>query len=204
MLTIYGPARSRASRALWMLNECDIPFEHEDLARYATMDEKSAALRAVHPLGKVPVLRDGELTLSESMAINLYLAQHHGKHLWPSGAQDQGKVLQWSFFAVTEVDPPLVQLMIERSFRKEPDRDPANEEKNAERIKRPLNYLNDYLANRQYLLGGDFTVADLNLASIFSMAGPAKLDLGDYPNVQAWLSRCQARPAYQKANAPKA
>ena len=204
MLTLYGPARSRASRVLWMLTECDVPFEHEDLSRYPTMEEKSAALRAVYPLGKVPALRDGDLVLSESMAINLYLAQNYGKRLWPSDAGDQGQALQWSVFAIAEIDPPLVQLMIERSFRKEPDRDPENEKKNAEKIRRPLNYLNDYLAGRQYLVGGGFTVADLNLASIFSMARPAKLDLGEYPNVQAWLERCQERPAYQSASAPKA
>ena len=138
MLKIYGPARSRSSRALWMAEECGVPYEHEDLTRYATMEAKSAAVREVNPIGKIPVLMDGDFKLSESMAINLYLAKKYGRHLWPNGEQEQAKVLQWSFFAITELDPPLIQLMIERTFRKEGERNAENEKKNAELVKRPL------------------------------------------------------------------
>jgi len=203
MLTLYGPARSRASRALWMLAECGVPFRHEDLTSYATMDEKAAAMRAVYPLGKIPFLVDGELGLAESMAINLYLARKYGKGLWPASEADQARALQWSFFAVTEIDPPMVQLLIERSFRKEPDRNAELEKKTAEQIKRPLNYLNEYLSTHAYLLGDAFTVADLNVACIFSMAAGAKVDLGEYPAIKAWLDRCYDRPAYRQATAPK-
>jgi glutathione S-transferase len=202
MLTIYGPARSRASRALWMLAECGVPYTHDDLTRYPTMDEKSAAVKQAYPLGKIPFLTDGDLLLSESMAINLYLAQHYGTHLWPDTKGGQAQALQWSFFAVTEIDPPLVQLMIERTFRKEADRNLENEKKNAEGIKRPLQYLDDYLASHEWLVGQAFTVADLNLASVFSMAKGAKVDLAEYPHIHAWLERCCARPAYLKATAP--
>ncbi len=203
MLTLYGPARSRASRALWMLAECGVPFHHEDLTGHATMDEKAAAVRAVYPLGKVPFLVDGELGLAESMAINLYLARKYGQALWPAGEADQARVLQWSFFAVAEIDPPMVQLLIERSFRKAPDRNAELEKKSAEQIKRPLTYLNEYLGTREYLVGDAFTVADLNVACIFSMAAGAKLDLADYPAIKAWLDRCHDRPAYREATAPK-
>jgi glutathione S-transferase len=203
MLKIYGPGRSRASRVLWMLEECGVPYENEDLTRYATMDEKAAAMRQVYPLGKIPVLDDGDLRLAESMAINLYLARKYGKALWPKDEKDQARAEQWSFFAVTEIDPPLVQLMIERTFRKEPDRNVENEKKNAEAIKRPLAYLEAHVAGRPYLLGDAFTVADLNLAAVFSMAGGAKLDLNEYPHIRAWLARCTDRPAHRKATAPK-
>jgi glutathione S-transferase len=202
MLTIYGPARSRASRALWMLAECGVPYTHDDLTQYPTMNDKSAAVKKVYPLGKVPFLTDGDLLLSESMAINLYLAQHYGTHLWPDTREGQAQALQWSFFAVTEIDPPLVQLMIERTFRKEADRDVGNERKNAEGIKRPLKYLDDYLASREWLVGQAFTVADLNLASVFSMAKGARVDLAEYPHIEAWLGRCYARPAWLAATAP--
>jgi glutathione S-transferase len=203
MLTLYGPARSRASRVLWMLEECGVPFQHEDLAKYATMDEKAAAVKKIYPLGKVPFITDGELRLSESMAINVYLARKYGTQLWPASEGEQAQALQWSFFAVTEVDPPMVQLMIERMFRKEADRNPENEKKNAEQIKRPLAYLNDHLAGRQYLVGNAFTVADLNVACIFSMANGAKVDLDEYPHIKAWLDRCRDRPAHRKATGPK-
>jgi glutathione S-transferase len=137
------------------------------------------------------------------MAINLYLAKKYGRHLWPKGEQEQAKVLQWSFFAITEVDPPLIQLMIERTFRKEGERNAENEKKNAESIKRPLAALEVQLAKQPWLVGSSFTVADLNVASVLTMAAGAQEDLADYPHVQAWLKRCQDRPAYRKATAPK-
>jgi glutathione S-transferase len=186
-----------------MLEECGVPFQHEDLAKFATMEEKSAALRKIYPFGKVPFLVDGDLQLAESMAINLYLARRYGKQLWPAGEADQAKALQWSFFAVTEVDPPMVQLLMERVFRKEAERNAENEKKNAEQIKRPLAYLNESLAGRQYLVGSAFTVADLNVACIFSMANAAKLELNEYPNIRDWLGRCRDRPAHQKATASR-
>lgn len=203
MLRIYGPARSRSSRALWMLEECAVPYSHEDLGGYPTMDEKSAAVRKVSPIGKIPVLEDGTFVLAESMAINLYLARKYGRHLWPTGEQEQAKVLQWSFFAVTEVDPPLVQLMVERTFRKENERNAENEQKNAELIRRSLGVLNAHLGTQPWLLGSTFTVADLNVASVLSMAAGAKVDLTEYPHISAWLKRCHDRPAWQKATAPR-
>lgn len=204
MLKIYGPARSRSSRALWMAEECGIPYEHEDLTRYPTMEAKSAAVREINPIGKIPVLTDGAFILSESMAINLYLAKKYGRHLWPTGEQEQARVLQWSFFAVAELDPPLVQLMIERTFRKEGERNVENEKKNAETVKRPLAALEGHLATHPWLVGASFSVADLNVAAVLSMAAGAKQDMTDYPHIQAWLKRCHDRPAYRKATAPKA
>ncbi|MSR08438.1 MAG: glutathione S-transferase family protein [Gammaproteobacteria bacterium] len=116
MLKIYGPARSRSSRALWMAEECGIPFEHEDLTRYPTMPEKSAAVRESNPIG----------------------------------------------------------------------------------------VLEGHLAAQPWLVGPGFTVADLNVASVLTMAAGAKQELTDYPHLLAWLKRCQDRPAYRKATAPKA
>ncbi len=204
MLKIYGPARSRSSRALWMAEECGVPYEHEDLTRHATMDAKSAAVREVNPIGKIPVIADGDFVLAESMAINLYLAKKYGRHLWPTGEQDQAKALQWSFFAVTELDPPLIQLMIERTFRKEADRNAENEKKNAELVKRPLAALEGHLAEHLWLVGAVFSVADLNVASILSLATGATQELADYPHIQGWLNRCQDRPSWKKLNPPKA
>ena len=203
MLKIYGPARSRSSRALWMAEECGIPYEHEDLTRYPTMDAKSAAVREVNPIGKIPVIIDGDFVLTESMAINLYLAKKYGRHLWPTGEQEQAKVLQWSFFGVTELDPPLVQLMVERTFRKEGERNADNEKRNAEAARRALAALEAHLASHPWLVGSGFTVADLNVASVLSLATGAKQEMTDYPHIQAWLKRCQDRPAYKKATTPK-
>ncbi len=201
MLKIYGPVRSRSSRALWMAQECGVPYEHDDLSSYATRDEKSAAMRKINPIGKIPVLADGEFILAESMAINLYLAKKHGRHLWPTGEQEQAKVLQWSFLADTELDPPLAQLMVERTFRKEADRNAENEKKNADLVMRPLGALEAHLADHDWLVGSNFSVADLNVASVLMLAPGAKLDFADYPRLKSWLDRCHDRPAYRKVTA---
>jgi glutathione S-transferase len=203
MLKIYGPARSRSSRALWMAEECGVPYEHDDLSSHPTMDDKSAAMRKINPIGKIPVLADGDFILAESMAINLYLAKKYGRHLWPTGEQEQARTLQWSFLAVTELDPPLIQLMIERVFRKEAERSAENEKKNAELVKRPLGALQTHLASHDWLVGSAFSVADLNVASVLAMAAAAKQDLTDYPHVKGWLDRCLGRPAYKKITTPK-
>jgi glutathione S-transferase len=186
-----------------MLEECGVDYVHDDLSQYATMEEKAVAVKKLYPLGKVPFLKDGELLLGESMAINVYLARKYGKHLWPKSEAAQATVLQWSFFAVTEIDPPLIQLLIERVFRKEADRNVENEKKNADLIKRPLAYLEQALGDQPYLLGQEFSAADLNLASIFSMAAGAKLDFAPHPTVKAWTERCLGRPACRKASGQK-
>jgi len=203
MLKIYGPARSRSSRALWMAEECGVPYEHDDLRGYATMEEKSAAIRRLNPIGKIPVLADDDFVLGESMAINLYLAKKYGRHLWPTGEQELAKVLQWSFMAVTELDPPLAQLMVERTFRKEPDRNAENEKKNAELVKRPLGALETHLADNDWLVGSSFSVADLNVASVLMLASGAKVEFTDYPHLKSWLDRCRDRPAYRKVTASR-
>jgi glutathione S-transferase len=199
MVRIYGPSRSRSFRALWMAEECGLPFDHDDLTKHTTMADKSAAMQALSPMGKIPVLDDDGFVLSESMAINLYLARKYGRHLWPHGEQDQARVWQWSSFAVTELDPPLAQLMVERVYRKEAERNPANEQRQVELLKRPLRVLDTRLASMPWLLGQAFSVADLNVASVLHLAASARQELTDYPHANAWMKRCAARPAYVKA-----
>lgn len=200
MLKLYGSARSRASRTLWMLAECGVSYEQED---FSTLDAaaKAATLARVNPLGKIPAIEDGDLKLFESMAINLYLARKYGGALWPASEADQARALAWSFFCMTELEPHMLQVFYERVVRKEGERNPDNEKKHLDDLQRPLKALDGELAGRAHVLGRDFTVADLNLASCFTMATMMKLDLGAFPNVCRWLDACYARPAYQKSRA---
>lgn len=200
MLKLYGSARSRASRTLWMLAECGVPFEQEDFGKLEG-DAKAAVIGRVNPLGKVPALEDGDLKLFESMAINLYLARKYGGRLWPAGEADQARAIAWSFFCMTELEPRMVQIFYERVVRKEGERNPANEKKNWDELQRPLKVLDGQLEGRDHVLGGAFTVADLNLASCFTMINAMKLDMSPWPNVRRWLDACYARPGYAKYRA---
>lgn len=200
MLKLYGSARSRASRALWMLAECGVSYEQEDFSKLEG-DAKAAALHRVNPIGKIPALEDGELKLFESMAINLYLAKKYGGRLWPATDDDQARAIAWSFFCMTELEPRMVQIFFERVVRKENERNAENEKKNWDELQRPLRALEGQLNGRDYVLGSSFTVADLNLASCFTMINAMKFDMSSYPNLQRWLAACYARPAFAKSRA---
>lgn len=198
---IYGPAASRAARALWIVHELGIPFEHVPIEM---KDLKSPDYLKVNPNGKVPALVDGDFKLFESMAINLYLASKYGKDgFFPASAEDQALCYQWSFWGMTEVEKSLLTILIDK-FMTPPDKRKPEAVAEAEKaLPKPLGVLNAALDGRDYLLGASFTVADLNLAAICSWAKPIKLDFAPYPRAGAWLDRCLGRPAYKAARGGK-
>jgi len=200
-IRIYGPAASRAARALWIVHELDIPFEH--IAK-EMKDLKNPDYLKVNPNGKVPALVDGDFKLFESMAINLYLAKRFNKDgFWPAGAEDQARCYQWSFWGMTEVEKPLLTILIDM-FMTAPDKRKPDAVAEAQKaLPKPFGVLNAALAGREYLVGSSFSVADLNLASICSWAKPIKYDFKPFPNAGAWLDRCLSRPAYKAAKATK-
>lgn len=204
MLKIYGIKASRAIRTLWLCKELNIPFEQVQVS-FADPATKTFEFLAVNPSGKIPAIDDDGFHLSESMAINFYLAKKHPNALMPKDLKDEAQVLQWSFWVMSEVEKPLLTVMLQRMpapadpeaanyFRERNPLDPAAEKAGVEALQKPLSVLNDHLAKRAYLLGKDFTLADLNVASVMSWAMRAKLDLSAYPKAQQWLERCLARP----------
>jgi glutathione S-transferase len=205
MLKIYGHPGSRAARPLWVCRELGLQFEHVP-THFADGGTKSAAFLAINPAGRIPAIDDDGFCLAESMAINIYLAKKHGGELAPQSLEDEARMLQWSFWAMTEAEKPLVTLFmqrfevqpgsdLEKYFRERSPKDPATEQAALKALEHPLTVLDNHLANREYLLGPSFTLADLNVASVFSMGFAAKFDFGPYPNVQQWLGRCVGRPA---------
>jgi glutathione S-transferase len=205
MLKVYGIKSSRAARTLWLCRELGLAIDNVPV-NFADPASKTAAFLAVNPSGKIPAIDDDGFSLAESMAINIYLAKKHSSSLLPKDLQGEAKVLQWSFWVMSEVEKPLLLAMLQRM--KEPadpvaakyfrDRNPLNpdvERAALEALEKPLTYMNDHLTGRDYLLGKDFTLADLNVASVLTWLYPARIDLSTKPNVQAWLSRCLARPA---------
>ena len=198
---IYGPVASRARRPLWIVHELGIPFEHVALEMKAV---KSPEYLKVNPNGKVPALVDGEFKLFESMAINMYLAAKYGKDgFYPATLEDQAICNQWSFWGMTEVEKPLLTILIDMFMTAPDKRKPEAVEEAKKMLPRPFGVLNGALEDRDYLLGSKFTVADLNLASVCSWAKPIKFDFAPFPKVGAWLDRCLSRPAYKEAGASK-
>jgi len=200
-LRIYGIAASRAIRALWMAEELGLPYEHVPIHYRDDPDgplgKNNPDFRRANPLGRVPAIDDGGFTLWESMAINLYLARKHGGGLWPATVEGEGLAFQWSFFAVTEIDPAINEWARHAIVLPEAERDPKVAAAALEKLQRPLAVVDAALAHRPYLAGGAFTVADLNLAGALFRA--RRMDHAARPNLARWLADCFSRPAARRA-----
>jgi glutathione S-transferase len=202
MTKIYGTSQSRAARSLWAAEEVGLKYEHVPVA--PNTETRKPEYLKVNPNGHVPALDDNGLILWESMAVNLYLAEKYGKSpLWPSTVEGHGQAYQWSVWAMTEVEQHLLTVLMHRMFLPPAQRSEAAVSSAIDSLKAPLKVLDDALKNRAYLLGSDFTIADLNVASVLSLAVLIKLDMAATPAVGKWLQTCLGRPANQKARSMK-
>lgn len=198
--TIYGVSGSRAIRSLWAIEETGIDYNHE--ATHFFKDSKTSEYMAVNPNGRIPALVDGDVTLFESMAINLYLIKKYAPALYPQDAIGEAQAWQWSVWAISEIEPLQMQIVIQKFFNRD-NMDQEIIDTATENLKRPLAVLNDHLAGRDYLLGDAFTVADLNLAGVMQLLQMTAYDFSGFDNVSAWLARCYDRDALKRAQALK-
>ena len=197
MYTVIGSPKTRAFRVMWMLEELGVPYENVKIN--TTGDSRTPEFLRINPNGHVPVLQEDGLTLCESLAINLYLARKYDKGLWPKTIEEEGRAFQWSLWAVTEIEDPILTALRHRLLLPEDQRDPKQAEAAAQKFTGPLKVLNDALSGNAYLVGEAFSVADLNVAGVMLLAKAAKFDIASAPNVQAWMERCTTRPALAKA-----
>jgi glutathione S-transferase len=201
LLRIYGIARTRAYRALWVAMELGLDYEHLPI-EIGDAGARSPEFLAINPNGRLPVIVDDGFVLFESLAITLYLAKKHslGK-LYPATPEGEARAWQWSFWAIAEVDRG-VNIWSLHAVRLPPDaRDAALREEALNVIAAPFKVLDAALTKSPYLLGNDFTVADLNVAAVISRA--IDMDLSATPNLKVWLTRCLDRPAARAALALK-
>src|ERR1700730_5795896 len=197
MIQLYGNLRSRAMRCLWMLEEVGEPYQLIEKTTRAD-DLQSAEYRRLNPNARIPTLVDGEVVLWESMAINLYLAQKYQGPMHYAEPEALGLSAQWSFWAVLEIEALLLDVLQNRAVLPEFARDASYAERDELLLRKPLGVLNTTLAERAYLAAGQFSVADLNVASILVWGKMGRLDLSTHSNVARWLESCLARPAYSR------
>ena len=204
MITLYGVYRSRATRPLWLLHETGTPFTHvpviqayrlaDPKAADAPMHSASPEFLKVNPQGQIPALQDGDLILTESLAIALYLARRYGGALGPADDAETAQMEQWALFAATAVEGPALEILQAPSG--------ATGEGivkiAAEKLRRPLARLNAHLAGRDWLVGNRFTVADINTAECLRYAQGHAALIAEFPEVERWLKAAQSRPAFQK------
>jgi len=198
MIKLYGVPQSRAFRPLWMLHELGLQFEN--VPTHFAGGTRTAEFLKLNPNGHIPVLIDGDVVLWESLAINLYLAQKYGaQSLWPGSLADQGRTYQWSFWAMTEVEPNLLPVLLHRRALPKDQRQASIADAAEAKLAGPFGVIDGALRSHEYLLGNAFTAADLNVASVLSWAPTAGVDLNKTPQLAAWLTRCTERPACKAA-----
>ena len=195
MLTVHHLNDSRSQRVLWLLEELGTPYEIRHYARNATTRLAPPELMAVHPLGKSPVVEDDGLTVIESGAIVDYIIRRHGGgRLQPAAGTREFEVYnQWLHYAEgSGMLPLMLRLYTGRLGEAAAPLKPRIDSELANH----LGYVNRSLEGRDYLLGSELTGADIQM----SFVGEAARDLRvQYPAMDAWVRRLQARPAYRRA-----
>ncbi|HWF78489.1 MAG TPA: glutathione S-transferase family protein [Caulobacteraceae bacterium] len=194
-LTIHGSARSRTMRVLWMAEELGLDYTHDPVA-FDDPQLKSPEFLRLNPAGAIPTIEDDGFALAESLAINLYLARKHALGgLYPATLEGEAQAWRWSLWAQGQLEPWIMgdALLADLQAAAAPHAAPV--------IAAALATLERALAERGWLLGGTFTVADLNVAAVLSPSRAGRLDLTSYPRVSDWLQCCYARPAAVAARA---
>jgi glutathione S-transferase len=199
MITLYHVPLSRSLRVRWLLEELGLSYRLEtrgfgDLERPEHL--------ALHPLGKVPVLADGDVVLFESGAILQHLLERHGEgRLEPkSGTPERSLYWQWFHYAEASVAPPLGLIVRHTMLLPEPERIPAVAEWARAQAAQVLAPVERALEGRSWLLP-EFSAADVMMGYSVKLASLLRLLGGSTPNLTAYLARCEERPAYRRASA---
>jgi glutathione S-transferase len=163
MLTLYGVYRSRASRPLWLLAECGAPFTHvpviqayrlpDAAAPDAPLNTASAAFLAVNPMGQIPAMTEGDLLLTESLAITLHIARRHGGSFGPATDAELSQMENWALFAATSIETPALEITFAMANGAATEEGAGIVAIAAEKLRRPLARLQAHLATAP-LAGG--------------------------------------------------
>ena len=198
MLRIYGSANSRALRVIWMAAELGLQYDHKDwLPR--SPETKATDYLEVNPNARVPSIDDDGFILSESMAINMYLAKKHKSALYPSDPKLEALCWQWSLWETDRLDRQIVDYVRNSVASPPAERKPAVAEAAWLQVAPAFDVLETALAKSPWLAGPAFSVADLNVAGALYRA--LSIDVSKWRNLDGWLHRCWDRPAAKHARA---
>lgn len=212
MITVHHLENSRSQRVLWLLEELELPYEIELYKRDAKTSLAPASLLQVHPLGKSPVITDGEVTVAESGAIIEYLVERHGGgKLKPAAGSDEAlRYTYWLHFAEGSAMPMLVMTLVFDKVSNAPmpffvkpiARAISGKVMSgfvAPNVERQLDFMEDELKRSTWFAGKDFSAADIQMSfPLEAAAQRAGLD-AQRPKLAAFLKRIHARPAYRAA-----
>lgn len=193
-MKLYGTPPTRATRPIWLLNELDIECEIVPLDIPAG-EHQSADFLAINPFGKAPALVDGDLSMAESLAIMMYLAEAHGgERFLPTDPIDRARMHQWNLFLVTEIEQPLWRMALHTVIYSEGERIPAEISLARRDCLRMLAPLEAHLEGRDHMVGSALTVADFNAAYTLDWADEDGGLLETAPNCLRFVERMYDRP----------
>ena len=198
-MKVHFAPNARAVRIVWLFEELGVPYE---LERYKLGDPamRSADYRKVHPMGRVPALQDGDVTIFESGAIVEYVLARYGDgRLMPKvSSPDFPAYLQWLHYAEGMIMPPVNTIVVETILLPPERRNQGNVDRATKLLGQMLSAVDQHLAGRDYL-AGEFSGADIMTGHACTVAARLKADVSDKPNVAAYIARINARTALQRA-----
>ncbi len=200
MLKIYGQARSRTFRVLWLAKEINLPYEHIPVSiNVEGAQAKEDWYRQINPNARIPAIDDGGVILWESAAINVYLAKKYGGSLYPQTQDGEGRMLQWGFYIANDVEPPMVAMFQHRAAFPPEKRIAAIAEEGEKKLQPGLQIIDGQLGKTRFLQGNEWGMADFLAASVLYTLFAMKYDLSKYTKLAAWLSASCERPAAKEA-----
>lgn len=197
MLTVHHLNNSRSQRVIWLLEELGTEYEIKNYARNSETNLAPPELLEVHPLGKSPVITDGEHTIIESGAIIDYIVRHHGhgKLVPAKDTVAYESYLQWMHYAEGSA---MLPLMLKMYTGRLPDGGEALQPRINSELDNHLGFMNRALENQDWFVGNSFSAADIQL-SFVPQVGKLLYGLDNFPKLQSFLDRIHARPAYKRA-----
>ena len=198
MIVVHHLNNSRSQRIVWLLEELGVPYQIESYRRDAKTNLAPPELRMVHPLGKSPVIRDGDLVLSESGAIVEYLVERHGGgHLMPPrGTPEHVRYLHWMHFAEGTI---MLHLLARLYLSRVGEPAKALQARVEGMIGDELDLVEAELGRSAHLAGSEFSAADVQMMFPLEFSAFARLTGERHPRLRDYLGRMQARTAYRRA-----
>lgn len=198
-MKLYHARQSRSIRPRWLLEELGVPYELVTLDM-SKQEHKAPDYLKIHPHGALPALVDGDLALMESAAICAYLADKYPeKRLAPRvGSPARGPYYQWIVYTIATMEPPLIDVFMNTVRLPEAERSPAKVEAGRVAWKKVAEVLSGALQGKQYLLGNEFSTADVMVGSTLAWGQFLGL-LEGFPVLQEYVGRLASRPAFVRA-----
>jgi len=212
MITLHHLEDSRSQRVLWLLEELNAEYEIVYYERDPKTNLAPPELAEVHPLGKSPVIVDGDRTIAESALIIEYLARTYGNGEWAPTIDEPAywNFNYWMHYGEASLMPPLLLKLVFSRLREPPvpflirpiSKKIADQVDNAftdPQIATHFSWVNEYLTDHEWFSGDAIGAADIQMSFPLEAARSRAVKQGQYPQIDAWLERIHARPAYRRA-----